>query len=264
MRDLLAPFFVRGRSTVLAQLTTLCALLLIVTLIWGQFDQRKLDGVAVWVKPAKFSVSFLIHFATLAIIVDVMSPENKKLRIVAGVGWLLAAVFSAEMTYLFFQAAQAQHSHFNETTSFHSAMYSLMGVGAVVLVALPVVIAWHAKRDIAFGSATQSGIWWGAIISFVLTVIVGGYLGGNGSHFIGVQSNPELVLPLFGWSSEVGDLRPAHFMSLHALQFFPLIGLWADRTDKGIITLWIAAFIYLTLTVALFIQALFGQPLINI
>ena len=95
-------------------------------------------------------------------------------------------------------------------------------------------------------------------------MIIGGYLGGNGSHFIGAQSNPERVLPIFGWSTEVGDLRPAHFLSLHALQFLPLIGLWADRTDKGITILWVAGFIYVALTVALFAQALFGQPLINI
>ena len=145
MRNLLAPFFVWGHSMMLVQLTILCALVLLATLTWGQFDQRTLDGVGVWVKPAKFSVSFLVHFATLAIIVNLMSPENKKLRIVAGVGWLLAVVFVAEMMYLFFQAAQRQHSHFNETTAFHSALYSLMGVGAVVLIALPVVIAWYAQ-----------------------------------------------------------------------------------------------------------------------
>jgi hypothetical protein len=180
------------------------------------------------------------------------------------VGWVLAAVFVAEMAYLILQAAQAQHSHFNDTTSFHSTMYSLMGVGAVVLIALPVVIAWLVKGDIAFGPATQSGIWWGAIISFVLTVIIGGYLGSNGSHFVGDQSNPELVLPFFGWSTEVGDLRPAHFLSLHALQVLPLIGLWADRTDQSTTTIWFAGFIFSALTVALFIQALFGQPLIRI
>jgi hypothetical protein len=100
----------------------------------------------------------------------------------------MAAVFIAEMAYVIFQAAQAQHSHFNDTTSFHTAMFSLMGLGAVVLIALPVVIAWFAKRNSAFGPATQSGIWWGAIISFVLTVIIGGYLGGNGSHLVGNQS----------------------------------------------------------------------------
>ena len=142
-------------------------------------------------------------------------------------------------------------------------MYSLMGVGAVILIALPVIIAWLAKSDIAFGPATQSGIWWGAVISFVLTLVIGGYLGGNGSHFVGNQSNPELVLPFLGWSTEVGDLRPAHFLSLHALQVLPLIGLWADRTDHGITTIWVAGFIYSALTIVLFIQALLGQPLIR-
>ena len=141
MSDLLASFLVQGRSMVFVQLTALCVLLLIAILIWGQLDQRTLDGVPVWVKPAKFVVSFLVHFATLAIIVALMSPENAELRIVAGVGWVLAAVFVAEMAYLILQAAQAQHSHFNDTTSFHSTMYSLMGVGAVVLIALPIVIA---------------------------------------------------------------------------------------------------------------------------
>ncbi len=125
-------------------------------------------------------------------------------------------------------------------------------------------VAFEARLDIAFGPATQSGIWWGAIISFVLTVIIGGYLGGNGSHFVRDQSNPELILPIFGWSTEVGDLRPVHFLSLHALQILPLIGIWADRTDQGIITIWISGFIYSALTVALFIQALFGQPFIRI
>ncbi len=260
----LTSFLVQSRSRVFVQLTALSVLLLIAILIWGQFDQRALDGVAVWVKPAKFALSFLVHFATLAIIVACMSPENAPLRIVEAVGRVMAAVFIAEMAYVIFQAAQAQHSHFNDTTSFHTAMFSLMGLGAVVLIALPVVIAWCAKRNSAFGPATQSGIWWGAIISFVLTVIIGGYLGGNGSHFVGNQSNPELALPFFGWSTEVGDLRPAHFLSLHALQVLPLIGLWADRTDQGIPIIWAAGFIYSALTVALFIQALSGQALIGI
>jgi hypothetical protein len=260
----LTSFRVQGRSRVFVQLTALSVLLLIAILIWGQFDQRALDGVAVWVKPVKFALSFLVHFATLAIIVACMSPENAPLRIVEAVGRVMAAVFIAEMAYVIFQAAQAQHSHFNDTTSFHSAMFSLMGLGAVVLIALPAVIAWCAKRNSAFGPATQSGIWWGAIISFVLTVIIGGYLGGNGSHFVGNQSKPELALPFFGWSTEVGDLRPAHFLSLHALQVLPLIGLWADRTNQGIPIIWAAGVIYSALTVALFIQALSGQALIGI
>ena len=44
----------------------------------------------------------------------------------------------------------------------------------------------------------------------------------------------------------------------------PLIGLWADRIDQGVTTIWVAGFIYSALTVALLIQALFGQLLISI
>ena len=151
----LTSFRVQSRSRVFVQLTALSVLLLIVILIWGQFDQRAIDGVAVWMKPAKFALSFLVHFATLAIIVACMSPENAPLRIVEAVGRVMAAVFIAEMAYVIFQAAQAQHSHFNDTTSFHTAMFSLMGLGAVVLIALPVAIAWFAKDNSAFGPATQ-------------------------------------------------------------------------------------------------------------
>ena len=51
---------------VFVQLTALSVLLLIAILIWGQLDQRTLDGVPVWVKPAKFAVSFLVHFWALS------------------------------------------------------------------------------------------------------------------------------------------------------------------------------------------------------
>ena len=37
-----------------------------------------------------------------------------------------------------------------------------------------------------------------------------------------------------------------------------LIGLWADRTDQGITSTWVAGFIYLALTATLFIKALFA------
>jgi hypothetical protein len=47
-------------------------------------------------------------------------------------------------------------------------------------------------------------------------------------------------------------------------QVLPLIGPWAGRTDQGIAKIWVAGFIYSALTVALFFQAPFGEPLIRI
>ena len=261
MSEFLAQFHAQDRSMIFTQLTALSAMVLIATLIWGQLDSRTLDGIQVWVKPAKFAVSFVVHFATLAIIIAFMSPENSGRSIVSIVGWILAAVFVAEMAYLIFQAARVQHSHFNNTTPFHSAMYSLMGIGAVVLITMPLAIAWLAKNDAAFGPATQAGIWWGAIASFVLTLLVAGYLGNHGGHFVGYQSDPQRVIPFLGWSTEVGDLRPAHFLSLHALQVLPFIGYYSDRFDHGVTIVWFAGIVYAALTLGLFVQALLGQPL---
>ena len=51
------------------------------------------------------------------------------------------------MAYLFFQAAQAERSHFNITSAFHERMYSAMGVGAVSLIVMPVLVARAAAHD---------------------------------------------------------------------------------------------------------------------
>lgn len=252
------------RPSMFAQLTIASIALLAIAVIWGQFDPRILDGVSVWVKPAKFALSFIVHFATLAIIVAALSEKSRKHLSIAIAGGVMAIAYLAEMAYIFFQAAQAEHSHFNFSTPFHQTMYSLMGMGAVLLIAMPIVVAWVARRDPAIGPATKAGIWWGALTSFALTLVVAGYLANQGGHFVGVPSDPSRVLPIFGWSTEVGDLRPAHFLSLHALQLLPLIGLWIDRTGRSFAIIKPLAAAYALLSLAVLGQSMLGLPLISI
>ena len=68
--------------------------------------------------------------------------------------------------------------------------------------------------------------------------------------------------------AEANDLRRWSLTSQSEAKIRSMINMAckheADRTEKGITTLWVAGLIYSALTVALFIQALFGQPLINI
>jgi len=250
---------------IFAQLTIVSIALLGIAVLWGQFDTRVLDDVAVWAKPAKFALSFIVHFGTLAIIVAALSEKSRRHLSIVVAGGVMAVAFLAEMAYIFFQAAQAEHSHFNFSTSFHQVMYAWMGVGAVLLVAMPIVVAWMARRDSAIGPATRAGIWWGALASFTLTIIVAGYLSEQSGHFVGLPSDPPRVLPVLGWSTEVGDLRPAHFLSLHVLQLLPMIGLWIDRTGRGsaaIIKFLAAA--YALLTFSVLGQSLLGLPLISL
>ena len=73
------------------------------------------------------------------------------------------------------------------------------------------------------------------------------------------------VLPVLGWSREVGDLRVAHFIATHALHFVPLVG-WLvagrlpDPAARGAVIL--AALAWVALTFATFAQALMGNPVI--
>ncbi|MBK4217115.1 hypothetical protein JJJ17_14380 [Paracoccus caeni] len=229
-------------------------------------DQRRLDGIGVWLKPMKFSLSFCVYFATLALVENRLTPEALNGRPMRWTGMVIAGAFIFEMGYIMTQAGRAEHSHFNETTPHHSVMYMLMGIGAVCLVCGAAVVGWVARRDIhaRFGPALREGVFLGLTVSLIPTLLIAGYLGRNGSHFVGFHPENAPVIPLFGWSLATGDLRPAHFLSLHAMQVLPIAGLLFDWRHIGIRPLWLVAGIYVLLCLALFSQALMGLPLIRL
>jgi hypothetical protein len=249
-----------------AVLTAMSAAMLALALAWSLADPRLVDGVPVWAKPAKFALSLCVHFGTLALVVTRLGPAARDGRLVAITAGIMATAFLAEMAYITVQAAQAEPSHFNVATPFHGAMYALMGLGAVLLVLGPVAVAWAARHDPAarLGPATRQGLWLGALVSFGLTLVTAGTLSALAGHHVGTPGPDAAVLPLFGWSAEVGDLRPAHFLALHALQVLPLAGLALDRAGRGGGPLGWVALGYGALTLAVFAQALMGLPLLRL
>lgn len=228
-------------------------------------DPRLLDGWSVWTKPVKFALSLAVHIATLAIFAARLSPpfrQGPTMRVLVPV--VLFCILG-EMAYILAQAAQQQHSHFNVATPFHAAMYTAMGIGAVILTAGAAVIGlltWRDRRaDLAPGLRTGAIL--GLVGGTVLTVLVGAAMGGSGSHFVGTPAPDAPVLPLFGWSLAVGDLRPPHFFALHMMQAVPLLGWALDRVAPGraVAGTTLGALLWAALTLALFAQAQAGIPL---
>ncbi len=235
-------------------------------LIWALFETRLFQDSLVWIKPFKFALSIAVFFATLALAFDRLSPAAQARPLWPWVMGALAAAFWLEMIYITAQAAQGQASHFRVDTVFHNVMYSLMALGALTLVLGTALIGWEMLQDRAsrLGADMRFGIGVGFILSTILTLITAFTLGGNGGHFVGTPPAGAAVIPFFGWSAVVGDLRPSHFIALHAMQAIPLLA-WAVA-GRPRARAWIVggSVLYTALTLALFGQALMGLPMLRL
>jgi hypothetical protein len=185
-------------------------------------DERTLRGVPVWIKPLKFMASLALLAWTLAWFWDLVAPAARRhpaLRAAVVTVWLTGGF---EIAYITLKAARGEASHYNLTDPLHSALYTSMGVAAVLLTATQAVLAWAIWRR---GRADVAPAWRRTVAvalagGFVLGTIAGGMLGG-------VPPPSGSGLPLLGWHWG-GDLRPAHFIGLHLTQVLPLVA-WALR-----------------------------------
>ncbi|WP_424975004.1 hypothetical protein [Dinoroseobacter sp. S124A] len=237
----------------------------LLTLGMLMLDDRMIGGEPVWLKPFKFSVSFALLFATLGLATQRLSPRWRTSWLLVSTVGASGAAFVFEMAYIGTQAARQELSHFNDTTPFHAMMYGLMGAGATVLMLTVGLVGGAVWMDRAarFAPRLRLGIALGFIATMVLTFWVAGTLAGNGGRFVGLPSADGPKLPLLGWSMEVGDLRPAHFFALHAMQILPVFGLLADRLNLSARVIWIVALLYASFTAMVFLKALQGIPLIS-
>jgi hypothetical protein len=236
-------------------LTAICAFAALV-------DERTLNGVSVWSKPFKFSLSIAVYFATLAWFAPLLPNgyfQARKGR------WLTAvpiwcAVF--EIAYIVLQASRAQASHFNFTSPLYATLYSLMGFGAVVLVSICLWIGVVILRSRGTTSPYAFAVGVGLIVTFVLGGGFGGYMGNHMSHWVGGTPSDTNGLWPMNWSRDGGDLRVAHFFGMHAMQILPAIGALLTSLPSrlaigGVIC---AATLYCAGTIFTFVQALQAIP----
>lgn len=234
----------------------LLALLLPMAVAWG-LDERMLRGTNVWLKPMKFALSIGVLALTTAWFAGHLAAERRASRAMDWIVWLLIGAGSFELAYITLQAALGQGSHYNVGDMLHATLYTLMGLGAVVLTATQPMLAWQLYRhpDEARPAAYRLSVLLGLVLTFVFGAGVGGLLSG--------LQPPEggVALPLFGWSLGGGDLRPAHFVGIHAEQILPLIGFAAGRfgVRRGTGVVWAATLGYAALFAALAAWGLVGR-----
>lgn len=251
------------------------------TIVLSIVDSRLVTGAPVWVKPMKFAISITLYTGTLAWLLSYVEGHP---RLVKWIGGLTALGFVVEIVGIFVQAARGVRSHFNVSTPFDAAIFSLMGTFVMVIWVMNMVTAVLLMRqkmdNQPFAWALRLGLLVtavGAIFGFLMTTPTADQLTAMqagevvtimGAHSVGVVDGGP-GLPFVGWSTEGGDIRPAHFVGLHALQLIPLLGIFVNRrysqrlSDGRRTTLVVTGGLgYLGLVLLLLWQALRAQPLI--
>ena len=225
-------------------------------------DPRALDSAPVWVKPQKFHVSLALHFFTIAALAQLVPVKVRNGPVLLIFSYLAGAALIFEYVWVGVQAAQGRRSHFATDTVFEQIMYGLMGLGAFLLMTIAIALAVQIYRK---GDRSRAGLWLGAVAGLSLAFISTLYFGfemSNSGRYVGapLEGGGEVV-PFFGWAREYGDLRPAHFVSLHLMQTLPLAGWLADRQGwNAKIVVGALSALQLALATALFVQAKAGQP----
>lgn len=255
------------REPLLANLALIFAIAIVACLVAMQVDTRTVNGISVWIKPAKFFSSLAVYFATLAWFFGALPAQARHTR--AGRYMIRAAAIAGtlEMTWLVAAAVAGVPSHFNRTSLVWGIAYSLGGAGALVLLSAMVVQAWMVARGAlpSVAPAMREAIVLGSIAAAVTTLVTAGYLSAQPAHWVGGIATDANGLPIVGWSRSGGDLRVAHFVATHLQQAIPLVAWLALRVAPRAATPIVRAAIVAGVVVvaAVFVQALRGMALIG-
>ena len=235
-----------------------------ISVFLSAFDQRLLADEALWAKPAKFAISIAIHFITLAVLASLLSPTRRNGVVWQAMSYGVVAAGIFEVMYIFLQAARGRESHFNNSTAVESVLYSLMGLGAVMLVLGSFYLGYllfkeyQPKRDQPLLLASALGLTMGS----VLTLIVAGYMSSQIDNEITTSAYEALRVPVLGWYLNGQDIRIPHFLATHMMQLLPLYGLWLNQKKQAVGGVYKARLIWTTsilglATIVLFLLALY-------
>ncbi len=186
-------------------------------------DVRTLREVGVWVKPMKFMAATALFAWTTVWVSQLASPSVTQSAAYIWICGLIISTSLFEVVYITYQASQGAASHYNTSDPLHALLFGVMALAAVGLTASQGWLAWEIWKEAKSTeiSVTTLAVVIGLLLTFLLSTVSGFLLGGN-------QPPEGQGLPLVGWHL-YKDIRPSHFLGVHAQQFIPLLGLLADR-----------------------------------
>jgi hypothetical protein len=227
----------RDRQPTLTAYALAMLLLMLPTLGLLALDERTIREVPVWSKPLKFMASTAGFALSTAWFMGLLPAHARSSPVGRGLVWAVILSSLFEVGYISVQAALGQPSHYFVADRFHAAMFGLMALAAVVLTGTQALLAWQIARQ------APSRPWPLPILAVVVGMVLTCLLSTVSGFMLGARQAPAGVgLPLVGWHLG-GDLRPAHFLAVHAQQLIPLAG-WLLQARAGVSAgRWFAGFV---------------------
>jgi hypothetical protein len=213
------------------------------------------SGTHALYKPIKFALSTTAYSWAMAWFCYYL---NSKFNLNV-FNWGVIIFLGFEVLYIAIQAFRKMPSHYNVSTPFYGAMFTLMALAATV------VTLWTAYIGILFFiqdfKELPSNYLWGVrlgIFIFVIFSFEGFLMGSRMSHTVGASDGTPGV-PFLNWSKNFGDLRIAHFFGMHALQVIPFLSFYILRSTWSVLAV---SFIYFLLAVSILVMSLKGRSLV--
>jgi hypothetical protein len=184
-------------------------------------DTHTLRGVGIWAKPMKFMAATALFVLTTVWLVRLVGQDIDKRRSFQWIACLMVTTSLFEVAYITYQATQGEASHYNTTDPIRALLFGVMAFAAVGLTASQAWLAWviWTSRKHAGYTVTTLSVLIALALTFGLSTISGFLLGAN-------QPPPGPGMAITGWHWHQ-DLRPSHFMAVHAQQLIPVLGLLA-------------------------------------
>jgi len=223
-------------------------------------DDTVIKGINAWIKPMKFAITVTLYMWTFAWLLNYVISERKRNFIT----WGIIVCMFVENFIITLQAYRGETSHYNTSTPLNAMLFSTMGTFIALntflnLYAL-VLFFFHSQVNLVGNMLIA---WRAGLLLFFLGGISGGLMLSHMSHTFGAADGGA-GLPFVNWSTMAGDVRSAHFITLHGLQAIPLFAWFiAERTHRPALSTILFFVFYSVMCIALHLIALSGRPLIS-
>ncbi|MGB0389074.1 MAG: hypothetical protein ACPGWR_29985 [Ardenticatenaceae bacterium] len=225
------------------------------------FDDMPWEGPVSWRKPIVFGVSLGSTLLSLAWVLHFL-PKRRRLN------WWLMGILGTTMTVeyglIVMQVWRGVPSHFNYTTPFNAAVFSVMGIMIAIFALICLIITGLVFFTV---NAPPSMVW--AIRIGLLILAISQFIGyaivQNGTAQAFSESGQDIrdVTQTASTIGAAGNIKVPHAITLHALQVLPILAwlllfsTWRER--QRLLAVLVAGAGYMGLVALSLIQTFSGH-----